>query len=349
MKKLLSKSLLMSLTSVMFIGSFSNASELTQSELTQSELTQLKQEEQEAISKLSNEVVIKTEEDYKNQYKNDILEYKKIAAEREKSIDKDILKEFEHFSSEYIKEFNLPEKKEVLDKAPKFNFESITTEQESTNGESLLKDIAESSPILDSTFNDDEVYELFIRYLETKNKKLNSSEKQKLKENIPTLRLSVANSTVLKAFKKLEFPISYLLFAHSITTNPQTITIDTKRRPRQNYRNMTYGRSVYNIIPNVRYGLINGGFTAKALEFAKAGNGFLSEDKHSHYFSSGDMYFAIRNTINVRFTRIWYNRAFFRIWDIYDFNGPLSGVTYITSTKPYGIKIEGLVENNRLY
>lgn len=159
-----------------------------------------------------------------------------------------------------------------------------------------------------------------------------------LESHITTLRTNSVEDNILAFFKASNYPVSYDTFLHSLTSSPKNLYYQTEGQ--QAYLG-SFG--TMNIAPAIKYGLLkNPGFLIKLQNFARAGYSELNQAGHSYIFNREDLAYSIHGTSGLRLHRMSYDRAYFRIWDVYDFASILKPLDYITSTSHYGITIEGL-------
>lgn len=279
-----------------------------------------------------NYIIIDSEEKAKAVAEEDL---KKIEYERAKELSKipsyikEKYKEFENLNGKYTKS-------DPTFKSKKPGLEEVLFE---------LK----SKKLLDFNYTNDEILKDFKTFLKDKESNLYSQEikistnnnidDSTLKEHLIVLRTNTVEDAILSAFKVADYPVSHDMFLHSLTKNPKNLyyQIEGVQAYKGNFGTM-------NIAPSIKYGFLeNPGFLTMLRNFARAGSSELNRDGYHYEFNNGDLAYSIHGTTNIRLHRMKYDRAFFRIWDIYDFDGLLNKILNLTTnTNIYGITIEGL-------
>ena len=126
-------------------------------------------------------------------------------------------------------------------------------------------------------------------------------------------------STILSIFKAFRLPISYHFYTHYIGKSGQNLYFDLT-----GYKADLINRyDGVGIESNIKQGLYNHNFHAYVdKEMGSKGYGEKNEDGFRYEFSrNSDLGLAIHGTWDIRLHRVKYQKTYFRIYDIYDFEG----------------------------
>lgn len=282
-----------------------------------------------------NYIIIDSEEKARQVAEEDLKTLEKERAEKLKNIPSFIVEQYKEF--EKANELEMENK--ILSRRDKNKINE-------TNIQEMLKDL-KLNKLIDANYSNSELLKDFkafsnneIRYKTIDaSDDLASIDDSTLKEYLTILRTNTAEDAILLAFALAEYPVSHDMFLHSLVRNPKNLYVQTEGSKAYNP-----GYGTMNLAPAVKLGFFEEReFIKKLYNFARASNTPLNQDGLHHEFNVGDLAYSIHGTTNLRFNRIRYDRAFFRIWDIYDFDGLLNKLLDLfTNTNIYGITIEGL-------
>lgn len=200
----------------------------------------------------------------------------------------------------------------------------------------LKKDFAEftaNSEDANFTSYEEVIEEFQSTYPEYKNADIDDA--------IVTLQSNVTADLVRDFFDSNGFTIALALFNHSLTSNPAKAYLDI----------IGNTEGIYSDIRTQLTGKYD--FVKKMIEFSRAGSNQETISNSSDYIFnkiSTDMYWAIHGFTWKR-TRTAYNKAYFKIIDVYDFkSGPsITGVVAsMAGTHDFDVEIYGLVQNGVL-
>ena len=159
--------------------------------------------------------------------------------------------------------------------------------------------------------------------------------------DVVTLQSNVTANLVRDFFNLNGYTIALALFNHSLTSNPAKAYLDIIGNTGGIYSDIrTQLTSKYD-------------FVQKMITFSRAGSNQVTISNSSDYIfnkTNTDMYWAIHGFTWKR-TRTAYNKAYFKIIDIYDFeSGPsITGVVAsMAGTHDFDVEIYGLVQNGVL-
>lgn len=285
-----------------------------------------------------NYIIIDSDEKAKMVAREDLINLKDKREEEISKIPLSILKSYKSFE-------------QIYEKTSK---DKLTSELESNTLGKMI-DSLKRNKLLDSNYKIDEVVKDFRRFCEKESeikKKLGSFYTDRsihdisdfeLKTHLTALRKRTAEDAILDAFKIAKYPVSHDLFLHSLVDNPKNLYYQTEGK--QAYKGK-YG--TMNIASSIKYGFLkNPGFLIKLKKFAREGNDDFDKDGYHYEFNNGDLAYSIHGTTNLRMHRTKYDKVFFRIWDVYDFDGLLNKILELTTdTNEYGVVIEGLHNNS---
>ncbi|WP_312810181.1 hypothetical protein [Sedimentibacter sp.] len=162
-------------------------------------------------------------------------------------------------------------------------------------------------------------------------------DREELTSNIELLRANIVVTAVRAFFSSNGYDLALDLFNHSLTENPAPATLELTG----NYGGM---------YSHIRTLLRDDGFVSDMVRFAREGSNYKTLSDSSRPFENGDLYWAIHGFTWKR-TRTNYDRAYFNIIDVYDFNkwkdipGIVAG---LAGTNDFDIEISGLVEGGTL-
>lgn len=277
------------------------------------------------ILESKNYIIIDSEEKAKTVAKENLINLKKRREKDLSEIPKYTIENFEKF-----KDINGYAQENILS-------ELIGRTLETPKLEEIELEL-ETKKIFNSDYTEDELLEDFKIFL--KNEKITDIADSNLKEHLTILRTNIVEDAILLAFQVADFPVSHDMFLHSISSSsPQNLSYQTQGRP---IRKGSFGSM--DLAPSIKFGfLVNPTFLLMLQAFARAGDYEYNNDGYHYEFNNDDLAYSIHGTTNIRFHRMSYDRAFFRIWDIYDFDGLLNKLLNLTTkTSEYGIIIEGL-------
>lgn len=159
-----------------------------------------------------------------------------------------------------------------------------------------------------------------------------SMDQSELLSTLSTVRANPVVSAVRKFFSSKGYRLSLALFNHSLINNPAKV-----------YMNLIDNKTSMGLY--IKHLLSQDGFVNKMVAFSRSGSNYYSKTDSSYAFNSGDLYWAIHGFTWKR-TRTMYNKAYFKIYDVYDFKkwkdipGIVAG---ICNTHDYNIEFYGLV------
>lgn len=162
--------------------------------------------------------------------------------------------------------------------------------------------------------------------------------KEQLEKEINLLRFNPVVTAVRTFLKNMGYKLSLTFFNHSLTPDPADSTMD-----------MTGNTSgMYGHVKGLLY---VDGFVDAMVRFSRANSSYSTISNSSDWiFDKGDLYWSIHGFTWKR-TRTKYDKAYFKIIDVYDFNkwqdvpGMVAG---FAETNDFNIELYGLVENGTL-
>lgn len=329
-KKLISGSMVITISLVSATSSFASNPIISNNQINENINNK---EIHEVINQDTGYHIISSEKDFDDLIKEDEAILEKQYKEKSKNISKEVIETFDIFASKLS---NVDSK------------QNINLIQSKTNKEvDLFIKALENNKLLSKEYKDEDMYLDFI----TSNPSFETSNKQILKKDLKILRDNFVEEEIKSTFISLGFPVSYRFFVHSLTPNPKPVYYDLIGYPMHKSNNFTSG-SIY---PDVKYGCFLNGLYSIVANYARAGNGYETtpapggNPNNTFKFENGDLALAIHGIYNLRLTRTMHDKAYFRLFDVYDFSGIIEGRIYnVTSTTPFNVTLYGLWENGTI-
>lgn len=205
----------------------------------------------------------------------------------------------------------------------------VTTLLDSTSVDSVSENSIMLASEVDSAAMLSDFVECYPQY--------SSMDQSELLSSLATVRANPVVSAVRKFFSAKGYRLSLALFNHSLINNPGKVYMDL-------IGNKT-SMGLY-----IKQLLSKDGFVKKMITFSRSGSNYYSKTDSSYAFNSGDLYWGIHGFTWKR-TRTLYNKAYFKIYDVYDFKkwkdipGIVAG---ICNTHDYNIEFYGLVQGGAI-
>ena len=173
--------------------------------------------------------------------------------------------------------------------------------------------------------------------------RINSMDDDILIEDLTILKNTTVEDMILAYFSSNDYPISYGMFLHSLTSNPKNLyyNIEGVSAYKVSCGDMSLSHTfAYEFLQEKD-------FIKMIYDFAKAGSYEENRDGFHYEFNRGDLKYSIHGTTNMRLHRKTTGKTYFRIWDVYDFDDSLAKfLEWTTTTNNYGITIEGSYQWN---